>query len=52
MPLEMRSAFAALMIQQVPDMIDLAAVPHRRAQRVMGPIEVGHQEAAGPPEIK
>ena len=52
MPLEMRSAFAALMIQQVPDVIDLAAVPHRRAQRVMGPIEVGHQEAAGPPKIK
>ena len=31
MPLEMRSAFAALMIQQVPDMIDLAAMPDRRA---------------------
>ena len=52
MPLEMRSAFAALMIQQVPDMIDLAPMPDRRAQRVMGPVEVGDQEAAGPPEIK
>ena len=35
MPLEMAVAFAALMIQQVTHVIDLAAVPHRRAQHVM-----------------
>jgi hypothetical protein len=52
MPLEMRGAFAALMIQQMPDMIDLATVPYRRAQRVMRSIEVGHEETAGPPEIE
>ena len=42
----MRRALAALMIQQMPHVIDLPAVPRRRAQHAMRLREIGDEETA------
>ena len=52
MALEMGLPFTALMIQQVTQLIDLAAVADRRAQRVMWLIQIGHEKPAGSPKIE
>ena len=41
-------AFAALVIHEVADVLDLTAVPHRRAQDTMRPHQIGDEKAAGP----
>jgi len=46
-PFDMRGPFAALVIQQVTDMIDLTAVADRRAQHGVRLVQVGQDEAAG-----
>ena len=52
MPIVMSGPFAALMIQQVTHVVDLAAVPHRRAQHLMRLLQIGDEEAAGSPELE
>ena len=48
----MSRALAALVIQQMSHVVDLAAMPHRRAQHLMRLLQVRHEEAAGAPEVE
>ena len=52
MPIEMSGALAALMIQQVAHVVDLTAVPHRRAQHLVRLLQIGDEEAAGSPKVE
>ncbi len=52
MAIVMSGAFAALMIQQVTHVVDLTAVPHRRAQHLMRFLQIGDEKAAGSPKLE
>jgi hypothetical protein len=52
MPFVMRRAFTALMVQQVPQVVDLAPVPHRCTEHPMRLLEVRDEEAASAPKIE
>ncbi|MEQ1690519.1 MAG: hypothetical protein ABMA00_04490 [Gemmatimonas sp.] len=48
----MSGAFAALVIQQVTQVVDLPSMPHRGAQHLMRFLQIGHEKPAGPPKVE
>jgi hypothetical protein len=52
MPIEMGGPFAALMIQQMAELTNLASVAYGRAQYMMRPLQVGDEKPAGSPKVK
>src|SRR6266542_5878945 len=52
MSIVMSGAFTALMIQEMTQVIHLAAVPHRRAEDLVRRLQVGHEKPARSPQIE
>ena len=50
--LHQRVTFFYLEFEDLFIVIGLAAVPHRRAEDLMRLLQIGNEEAAGPPEVE
>ena len=46
----MTPAFAALVVDEMPQMLSLTAIPRRGAQRAVRHVEIDHEKSAGAPD--